>query len=98
MFKFDPVDDCVWYDGLLKLGIFNPLVHTKIVQAQYYKSHQVLEQYLRVNRFLTDINNELDMVTESYRQNLSSLVMFVMFMFENDTVVVPKESSVPLST
>ncbi len=49
---------------------------------------------MEVNDFLTDINNEKSEKNELYKKNLSSLDRFVMFMFGNDTTVVPKESSV----
>lgn len=31
------LDDCKWWQRLIKLGAYNPLVHSRIVQAQYYK-------------------------------------------------------------
>jgi len=87
-------EDCGWWNKLMKLGVFNPLIHHKIVQAQYYKNPNELGKYMAINDFLTDINNEKENKNPRYKENLSSLQKFVMYMFEEDKMVVPKESSV----
>lgn len=87
-------EDCGWWNKLMKLGVFNPLIHHKVVQAQYYKNPNELDKYMAINDFLADINNEKETKNPRYKENLSSLHKFVMYMFEEDKMVVPKESSV----
>lgn len=90
-----PTDDsdCGLWNKLMKLGVYNPFIHDRVVQAQYYKNFKEIAKYYKVNEFLTDINNE-KAVNLTYKKNMSKLERFVMYMFENDSTVVPKESSV----
>jgi palmitoyl-protein thioesterase len=85
--------ECSMWNKLMKLGVYNPLVRNRVLQAQYYKNQADIDNYLSHNKFLTDINNEFAL-NESYKKNLESLERFVMYVFENDTMVVPKESGV----
>ncbi len=73
--------------------MYVPIIANNIVQAQYYKNPYELEQYLTHNPFLPDINNEHDTKQQHYATNLASLQRLVLFQFEQDIVVVPKESS-----
>ena len=43
---------------------------------------------------MPDINNELEVKNEEYKERLKSLNKFVMFMFMNDVTVKPKETAV----
>jgi palmitoyl-protein thioesterase len=53
-----------------------------------------LATYLEKNIFLPDINNELAVKNPAYRERLSSINKLVMFMFPEDVMVKPKETSV----
>lgn len=62
--------------------------------AQYFRDPEALDEYLENSAFLADINNERPgEQNELYKKNLASLDKFVMFMFTNDTTVIPKESA-----
>jgi hypothetical protein len=43
------------------------------------------EKYLEVNKFLVDINNEVE-VNKKYKQRLESLDSLVLLMFDKDVV------------
>ncbi|RPA82095.1 palmitoyl-protein thioesterase precursor [Ascobolus immersus RN42] len=84
--------------GLLQRGAFQRFVQTRLVPAQYYRDPERLEEYLEESAFLADINNERPDIRESggndeYKWRLSELKRFVMVMFEEDELVVPKESA-----
>lgn len=70
-----------------------PWIQSRVVQAQYYKDAKDYETYLEKNIFLPDINNEKDQKNATYIANLKSLTTFVLVMFEDDDMVVPKESA-----
>lgn len=70
-----------------------PFIANSVVQAQYFKDPREMPQYLAHNPFLPDINNERPNKTALYATNLASLQRLVLFQFEDDVVVVPKESS-----
>lgn len=81
--------------ALLRFNVWSGFVQNRLVPAQYYrpvedKDH---ESYLENSNFLADINNERELKNEKYKENLASLENFVMYLFENDTVSIPKESS-----
>ena len=65
----------------------------KLVPAQYYRNAEDLEAYLEYSNFLADVNNEREVKNETYKTNMKRLENFVMYMFEEDTVVIPKQSA-----
>ncbi|KAJ6114478.1 hypothetical protein N7486_000256 [Penicillium sp. IBT 16267x] len=84
---------CNAAEALLRAGTWADFVQAHVVPAQYFRDPEELEPYLEHSAFLADINNERAEKREDYKRRLSSLNGFVMYMFENDTVVVPKESA-----
>ena len=49
--------------------------------------------YLASNLFLADLNNERDIKDPQYAVNLASLEDLVLFRFEDDITVVPRDSA-----
>ncbi len=104
-----PSEECEWWLSLVKRGAYTDFVQRRIVQAQYFKDPARIDEYYAKSNFLADINNErarpaLQDQLESgsaetakrYGDNIAALDNFVMFMFELDEQVRPKESSVSL--
>lgn len=85
---------CSQLDSLLQQQVYKPATQASIIPAQYIKMPDRLEEYYKVNRFLTDINCELPKKNPKYKRNMVKLNKFVMFMFEDESIVVPRESSV----
>lgn len=88
---------CKTYIGILKANTWGQWVQSHLVPAQYFRSTnettgEAAEEYLDNSNFLADINNERKEKNETYAENLSSLDNFVMYLFEDDTTVIPKES------
>jgi palmitoyl-protein thioesterase len=84
---------CNGAEALLRSGRWTSFAQSRVVPAQYFRDPRELDQYLEHSNFLADINNEREVKNATYKKNLSSLNKFAMFMFEEDTVAVPKESS-----
>ncbi|KAI4133579.1 MAG: hypothetical protein LQ338_000091 [Usnochroma carphineum] len=84
---------CQSWDGYLKRNTWSKFVQSRLVPAQYYRNPKDLEGYLENSNFLADINNERRVKNTTYRENLKKLKRFVMFMFEDDETVVPKETA-----
>ncbi|KAG6004076.1 hypothetical protein E4U21_001421 [Claviceps maximensis] len=91
--------------ALLRFNVWSSFVQSRVVPAQYYRpvaedgqgdggagagDH---ESYLEYSNYLADINNERELKNEQYKDNMARLDNFVMYLFENDTVSIPKESS-----
>lgn len=79
--------------ALLKFNTWSTFVQSRLVPAQYYRDPEDYENYLEHSNFLADINNERILKNVTYKENLASLTNFVMYLFEDDTTVVPKETS-----
>lgn len=82
--------------ALLRFNVWSNFVQSRLVPAQYYRDPSTehdYNNYLENSNFLADINNERELKNNKYKANLGSLTNFVMWMFEDDTLVVPKESS-----
>ena len=79
--------------AMLRYNTWSAFVQSRLVPAQYYRDPEDYEQYLENSNYLADINNERAVKNPLYRKNLASLVNFVMFMFTEDTTVIPKETS-----
>jgi palmitoyl-protein thioesterase len=88
---------CKGYIGLLKANTWGSWVQSHLVPAQYFKSTndttgEPTDEYLENSNFLADINNERKLKNVTYAKHLSNLDNFVMYVFEDDTTVIPKES------
>ncbi|KAH6605422.1 palmitoyl thioesterase [Trichoderma cornu-damae] len=79
--------------ALLKFNTWSRLVQGRLVPAQYYRNLAKYDSYLESSNFLADINNERPLKNEQYGKNVASLANFVMYVFEDDTTVVPKQSA-----
>ena len=84
---------CQAWDSTLKSNTWTDFVQSRLVPAQYFRDPEDLDNYLAHSNFLADINNERKLKNTTYKKNLKKLKRFVMFMFSDDTTVVPKESA-----
>ena len=98
-FNATPSWGCRAMESLLGFGAYLSWVQSASIQAQYWKDPAHLETYAQRSVFLADINAEAAGVPPSdptyalYKANLASLRRLVLFQFQNDVTVVPKESS-----
>ncbi len=88
---------CEQLNALLETQVYKPATQASIIPAQYVKIPSRIDEYMKTNKFLTDINNELSQKNQNYKKNMLKLSKFVMYMFEDDDVVIPKESSVSIT-
>lgn len=79
--------------ALLRFNTWSSFVQSRLVPAQYFRDPADLPAYLEGSQFLADVNNERPAKNAAYRKNLARLTKFVMFLFEDDTMVHPRESS-----
>ncbi|KAI1758502.1 putative palmitoyl-protein thioesterase precursor [Hypoxylon sp. FL1150] len=79
--------------ALLHGNTWSSWVQSRLVPAQYFRDPQDLDSYLEYSNFLADINNERLLKNETYAKNIADLENFVLYLFENDTTVIPKETS-----
>lgn len=79
--------------SLLKYNVWSSFVQSRLVPAQYFRDPQDYDNYLEHSAFLADINNERELKNVEYAKNLASLSNFVMWMYEDDDMVFPKETS-----
>ncbi|KAL4796232.1 Alpha/Beta hydrolase protein [Aspergillus venezuelensis] len=84
---------CRGAEALLRLGRWSNLAQSQFVPAQYYRDPADLDTYLENSNFLADVNNERVLKNVTYKENLATLNRFAMFMFEDDKMVHPKETS-----
>ncbi|KAJ5481223.1 hypothetical protein N7475_000035 [Penicillium sp. IBT 31633x] len=84
---------CRGAEALLRSGRWTGFAQSRVVPAQYFRDPTELDLYLEHSNFLADINNERAVKNETYKKNLASLNRFAMFMFEDDTIAIPKESA-----
>lgn len=76
---------------------FGAWAQENVVPAQYYRETDIdtglgTEEYLAASDFLADINNERAVKDEGYKKRIAGLERFVMYVFEEDQTVLPKES------
>ncbi|KAG0649322.1 Palmitoyl-thioesterase 1 [Hyphodiscus hymeniophilus] len=84
---------CKGAQGLLRTNTWTQYVQSHLVPAQYFRDPFQYDDYLEYSNFLADINNERELKNQTYKENLEKLERFVMYMFEDDATVIPKESS-----
>lgn len=84
---------CKGSNALLRGNAWSSLAQSRLVPAQYFRDPADLDNYLEHSNFLADINNERATKNTTYAENLKKLENFVMFQFDEDVTVVPKESA-----
>ncbi|RDL33788.1 uncharacterized protein BP5553_08156 [Venustampulla echinocandica] len=83
---------CKGAQGILRSNTWSSFVQSRLVPAQYFRDPTQMEAYLEHSNFLADINNERVLKNQTYKKNLEKLERFVMYTFEDDTTVIPKET------
>lgn len=88
---------CKGATALVKGNAWTDYVQNKVVPAQYYRTVNETtglgsDEYLAASNFLADVNNEREVKNETYAARIAALEKFVMFVFEEDITVIPKES------
>ncbi|XP_008437041.1 uncharacterized protein LOC103482587 isoform X2 [Cucumis melo] len=85
---------CLLADDLLKLAIYSDVVQNSLAPSGFIKLPNDIPNYLEHCKFLPKLNNERpDARNSTYKERFSSLKNLVLIMFEDDTVLVPKETS-----
>lgn len=88
---------CKGATALVEGNAWTEYVQNKVVPAQYYRTVNETtglpsDEYLEMSNFLADVNNEREEKNKTYADRMAALEKFVMFVFEEDTTVIPKES------
>lgn len=85
---------CVLADTLIKSEIYSDYVQDHLAPSGYLKIPSNFKGYMENCKFLPRLNNEIPEERNStYKQRFSSLQNLVLIMFENDNVLVPRETS-----
>ncbi|WOL10216.1 palmitoyl-protein thioesterase 1-like [Canna indica] len=85
---------CVLVDLLLKSEIYTDYVQAHLAPSGYLKIPTDIPDYLEGCKFLPKLNNELPNERNStYKDRFSSLQNLILIMFEDDTVLIPRETS-----
>nr|GLL34480.1 palmitoyl-protein thioesterase 1-like [Ipomoea trifida] len=83
---------CIMVDLLLDLAIYSDFVQDHLAPAGYIKIPTDIEAYREGCKFLPKLNNEVEM-NSTYKKRFTSLENLVLIMFDDDKVLVPKETS-----
>ncbi|KAL7608469.1 hypothetical protein Lser_V15G09667 [Lactuca serriola] len=85
---------CMIADALIKSEVYSDYIQEHLAPSGYLKLPNNMDAYLQHCRFLPKLNNEIPEERNStYKERLMSLQNLVLIMFEQDTVVIPKETA-----
>ncbi|GJS50066.1 palmitoyl-protein thioesterase 1-like protein [Tanacetum coccineum] len=85
---------CKIADALIKSEIYSDYIQEHLAPSGYLKLPNNMDAYLKHCSFLPKLNNEIPEERNStYKERFSSLENLVLIMFEQDTVVIPKETA-----
>ncbi|XP_028783914.1 palmitoyl-protein thioesterase 1 isoform X5 [Neltuma alba] len=85
---------CVLLDDLVKLIIYSRFVQEHLGPSNYFKIPTDIFAYINGCKFLPKLNNEImNMKNYTYKLRFASLENLVLIMFEQDAVLIPKETS-----
>ncbi|KAI3693540.1 hypothetical protein L1987_76484 [Smallanthus sonchifolius] len=85
---------CIIADALIKSEIYSDYIQEHLAPSGYLKLPNNIDAYLQNCRFLPKLNNEVPEERNStYKERFSSLQNLVLIMFEQDTVLIPKETA-----
>ena len=77
----------------LRKVAYSKFAQKNVVPAQYFRDGMNLEKYLRQSSFISDINNEKTNWNRDYADRMKTLKKLVLIMYQNDSVLVPRESA-----
>ena len=88
---------CKSATALIKGNAWTDYVQNKVVPVQYYRTLNETTglptaDYLEHSNFIADISNERPVKNKTYADRIAALEKFVMFVFDEDVTVLPKES------
>ncbi|CAK9149398.1 unnamed protein product [Ilex paraguariensis] len=83
---------CILVDSILDLAIYSDFVQENLAPAGYIKIPTDIDGYLKGCKFLPKLNNEI-VRNSTYKERFTSLENLVLIMFEDDSVLVPRETS-----
>ncbi|XP_019461080.1 PREDICTED: palmitoyl-protein thioesterase 1-like isoform X1 [Lupinus angustifolius] len=85
---------CKVVDAIIKLEVYSGFVQAHVAPSGYVKIPTDMADYLSGCKFLPKLNNEIASERNStYKDRFSSLQNLVLIMFENDTIIIPKETA-----
>ncbi|XP_039780459.1 palmitoyl-protein thioesterase 1-like [Panicum virgatum] len=85
---------CIIVDALIKLEIYSDYVQEHLAPSGYLKIPTDMADYLKSCRFLPRLNNEIpDKRNATYKKRFSSLENLVLIMFQDDAVLIPRETA-----
>ncbi|GAB4861970.1 hypothetical protein Ancab_037224 [Ancistrocladus abbreviatus] len=85
---------CILLDYLIESAIYSTFVQEHLAPSNYFKIPTDIKAYLKGCKYLPQLNNEIkNRRNSTYKERFSSLEKLVLIMFENDSVLVPKETS-----
>eukprot|EP00252_Welwitschia_mirabilis_P023065 TRINITY_DN6428_c0_g1_i1.p1 TRINITY_DN6428_c0_g1~~TRINITY_DN6428_c0_g1_i1.p1 ORF type:complete len:304 (+),score=44.83 TRINITY_DN6428_c0_g1_i1:181-1092(+) len=85
---------CALLDTLIQGEIYSEFVQDHLAPSGYIKIPTDIPDYLQYCTFLPKLNNELpDQRNSTYKQRFSSLKKLVLIMFDQDSVLVPRQTA-----
>ncbi|WOH14807.1 hypothetical protein DCAR_0934330 [Daucus carota subsp. sativus] len=85
---------CKLVDMLIKSAIYSKYLQDHLAPAGYIKIPTEIDEYLSKCKFLPKLNNEIAGDRNStYKNRFTSLHNLVLIMFEKDSILIPKETS-----
>ncbi|XP_044971952.1 palmitoyl-protein thioesterase 1-like isoform X2 [Hordeum vulgare subsp. vulgare] len=85
---------CVLVDVLIQLEIYSNYVQAHLAPSGYLKIPTDMTDYLKGCKFLPKLNNEIPSERNiTYKERFSSLENLVLIMFEDDAVLIPRETA-----
>ncbi|KAJ2156218.1 hypothetical protein GGF46_005338 [Coemansia sp. RSA 552] len=84
---------CSWMRRLASRGVYSWYIRNHVIQAQYFKDPERLDQYLENNIFLPDVNSDVEPSSSGYRDRLVGLDRMVLVRFLEDQLIHPPSSS-----
>jgi len=87
---------CKLFAEVLGAFAYYPMIQQHLAQANYFRDPRKIDKYLAGDKFLADMNREVDSSTvfdsASYASNLNSLKSVCLVKALGDTVVIPNDS------
>ncbi|KAE9592186.1 hypothetical protein Lal_00013023 [Lupinus albus] len=85
---------CEFVDAILQLEVYSSFVQAHVAPTGYVKIPTDVADYISGCKFLPKLNNEIASKRNStYKERFSSLENLVLIMFEDDSIIIPKETA-----
>ena len=84
---------CMPFNYITRMVVYTSVIQNNVGPAGYFRDPYNYDDYLKGATFLPDLNNEKNRTLSIIKENYENLEKILLIKFEDDTMIIPKETA-----